>query len=253
MAPTFSPDGNQVAFAWNRQERLGVNHIYVKLIGADEPVRLTRDEDNDRAPAWSPDGRFIAFLRTLPNDRSGVFLIPAPGGAARKLAEVWSPRDAEAPLLAWHPSGKWLVVLDKDFADQPLALFLLSVETGEKRRLTTPPQRIYLGDVGPAVHLTDVLSCSAGAPTIYFSKSFPNISSRKASRNSSPLGIATRLVRPGLRMGKQSSFVRARTGTAAREADCLNTPGSHSAILSRWQANRFCVEPLGLPRNLGMQ
>jgi Tol biopolymer transport system component/DNA-binding winged helix-turn-helix (wHTH) protein len=150
-SPTFSPDGNQVAFSWQRTERPGVNHIYVKLIGAYEPVQLTRDEDDDLSPAWSPDGRFIAFLRSLPNDRSGVFLIPAPGGPARKLGEVWSPHDVESPYLAWHPNGKWLVVMDKAVADQPLALFLLSVETGEKRRLTTPPQRIFFGDVGPAV------------------------------------------------------------------------------------------------------
>lgn len=48
--PTFSPDGNHVAFSWNRQ-------IYVKLIGTDEPVRLTHDESASFSPAWSPDGR----------------------------------------------------------------------------------------------------------------------------------------------------------------------------------------------------
>jgi Tol biopolymer transport system component/DNA-binding winged helix-turn-helix (wHTH) protein len=146
-SPTFSPDGNQVAFTWHRAHC----HIFVKLIGTDEPVQLTRDEADDFAPAWSPDGRFVAFLRLLPNHRSGVFLVPAPGGPVRKLAEVCVPEGAEEPELAWHPNGKWLVVLDKDIPGQPLALFLLSVETREKRRLTTPPKGIFLGDVGPAV------------------------------------------------------------------------------------------------------
>ncbi len=153
QSPTFSPDGNQVAFSWERKEKPGVDHIYVKLIGTYEPMQLTRDEDDDFGPAWSPDGRFIAFLRSLPNGRSGVFLIPAPGGPPRKVAEVWSPHGVgvESPYLSWHPNGKWLVVMDRAVPDEPLALFLLSVETGEKRRLTTPPQRIVFGDVGPAV------------------------------------------------------------------------------------------------------
>ena len=69
------------------------------------------------------------------------------------MAEVWSPHGVgvESPYLSWHPNGKWLVVMDRAVPDEPLALFLLSVETGEKRRLTTPPQRIVFGDVGPAV------------------------------------------------------------------------------------------------------
>jgi WD40-like Beta Propeller Repeat len=43
------------------------------------------------------------------------------------------------------------VVMDKDAADQPYALFLISVKTGERRRLTTPPPENAQGDVGPAV------------------------------------------------------------------------------------------------------
>jgi len=101
------------------------------------------------APAWSPDGRFVAFLRSLSNDRSGVFLIPAPGGPARKVAEVWSPHEFESPYLAWHPNGKSLVVVDKDAPDQPFALFLLSIETGEKQRLTTPKPGTR--DFGPTI------------------------------------------------------------------------------------------------------
>ena len=81
-----------------------------------------------------------------------MFLVPAPGGSVRKIGEVWSAHDTEPPLLAWHPNGKWIVVSDKYVASEPLALFLLSVETGEKRRLTTPPPGPFArGDVNPAV------------------------------------------------------------------------------------------------------
>ncbi len=141
--PTFSPDGNQVAFVWNRPERLNVAHIYLKLIGTDEPVRLTRDESDDLAPTWAPDGRFIAFVRPLPNDRRGVFLIPPIGGPERRVAEVYST-PCEFPWLTWHPGGKWLVVGDREAADRDPVLFL-------KRRLTTRPPGEFWSDCSPAV------------------------------------------------------------------------------------------------------
>ena len=52
--------------------------IYVKLIGTGgRPLRLTTDRAADYSPAWSPDGRFIAFLRELPGEKAAVLLIPA--------------------------------------------------------------------------------------------------------------------------------------------------------------------------------
>ena len=72
-APTFSPDGNQVAFAWDGET--GNDDIYVQLVGAGTPLRLTTDPASDRNPAWSPDGRFIAFIRFSPPE-SGISSSP---------------------------------------------------------------------------------------------------------------------------------------------------------------------------------
>jgi Tol biopolymer transport system component/DNA-binding winged helix-turn-helix (wHTH) protein len=141
LAPSFSPDGSQVAFVWDgpRQES---RDIYVKLIGIDPPVRLTTNGGN--GPAWSPDGRLIAFHRWLTEGKCGVFLIPAIGGTERKLTEIAETTlGGDGAYLAWHPGGKWLVMPDRNSPSEPFALFLVSVDTGEKRKLTNPPQGFY--------------------------------------------------------------------------------------------------------------
>jgi Tol biopolymer transport system component/tRNA A-37 threonylcarbamoyl transferase component Bud32 len=136
--PTFSPEGERVAFSWNGEKQDNVD-IYVRLIGPGEPQRLTTDPARDFSPSWSPDGKYIAFLRRLESG-IGVFIIPALGGTERRLAQIASEYSAAPWNLNWSPDNKWLVATDQDGAGQPRGLHLISVETGEKRRLTSPPK-----------------------------------------------------------------------------------------------------------------
>lgn len=149
--PTFSPDGNQVEFSWDGEKRDNFD-IYVKLIGTGgPPLRLTSNPAYDYGPAWSPDGRFIAFLRDLSREKSAVLVIPALGGPERKIGEIFdNPNIAvPSPRLAWSPDGKWVVVSDRNSPKHPFALVLLSVETGEKHGLTSPSAQVLV-DGGPA-------------------------------------------------------------------------------------------------------
>jgi Tol biopolymer transport system component len=75
-----------LAYAWGGEK--GDNFdIYVQQIGVGgEPLQLTRHPDADLCPAWSPDGRTIAFLRRS-DTGCGIFLVPALGGHERKLIE----------------------------------------------------------------------------------------------------------------------------------------------------------------------
>ncbi len=130
--PAFSQDGKQLAFAWKENVE-GNFDIYIKLIGAGAPLRLTTDAADDVNPAWSPDGRFVAFVRSWSN-RSEVILVPALGGAERKVCElktIWSH-------VAWSPDGKSLLVSDGETMQSRVGLFLVNIETGAKFRLTTP-------------------------------------------------------------------------------------------------------------------
>ena len=155
--PSFSPDGTQVAFSWDGPT--GDNFdIYVKGLDSDTPVRLTSSPASDLWPSWSPDGRYIAFLQAgddlidpmILEGRISLLLIPAIGGPERRLAEITVRPMLQPHHHAWLPGGNGLVVADVGSPDEPSALFIVSIETGEKRRLTSPPVG-SLGDSGPAL------------------------------------------------------------------------------------------------------
>jgi eukaryotic-like serine/threonine-protein kinase len=142
--PSFSPDGNQVAFLWNGEKQDNFD-IYVKMIGTNgPPLRLTTDPALDHDPAWSPDGRFVAFLRVLPSGKDALLLIPAIGGLERRITEVSS-----GGRPTWSPDGNWVAISEKDPESERFALYLISVDSGEKRRLTSPPKQFF-GDSDPA-------------------------------------------------------------------------------------------------------
>jgi Tol biopolymer transport system component/predicted Ser/Thr protein kinase len=149
--PSFSPDGNHVAFTWTGPKQDNQD-IYVQQIGAGSALRLTQDPRNDYNPVWSPDARWIAFLRSQPESgKSELRLIPPLGGPERTVTEI-RVHDVfvTAPYLAWCPNSDYLVVTDSPGEGQPLALFLISVETGERKQLTRP-QPPLAGDAQPAV------------------------------------------------------------------------------------------------------
>jgi Tol biopolymer transport system component/DNA-binding winged helix-turn-helix (wHTH) protein len=144
----FSPDGSQIAFVWDGSQG-GNQDIYVKLIDAETPLRLTTNAAADIRPVWSPDGRYIVFQRQSA-EGSAFYLIPALGGAERKLADVFPsqvPSDGNSQYFS--PDGKFLAIPDKGLATEPLGIFKLSIESGEKRRLTSPSQGA-IGDHYPA-------------------------------------------------------------------------------------------------------
>ena len=121
-SPTFSPDSSQLAFGWKsgNQDKF---QLYVRMASGGAPRALTVDGIAG-GPAWSPDGGQIAFLRA-----GSIYLIQPLGPPERKVADG-------AGTLAWMPDGTSLVISDNQRIPSP---HLVSLETGEKRGLTTTP------------------------------------------------------------------------------------------------------------------
>ncbi len=131
--PAFSPDGKQIAFVWNGGEHEWMD-VYVRLVGAGEPVRLTQGKTNSLFPVFSPDGKYVAFFRSFP-DTSVIYQVPALGGAERKIAEVRSGGTS----FSLSPDGNTIAVADTDSTSSRTGIFLVNSQTGAKQRLTTPP------------------------------------------------------------------------------------------------------------------
>ncbi len=144
----FSPDGGRFAFVWDGPGRDGL-HVFVKVIGSETLLQLTHGPASDSKPAWSPDGRLIWFLRTSQGERAW-YQVPADGGTERKLADVFPYFDlghGNSPYAS--PDGKYLAIVDKGSPAEPASIFLLSLATLERRKLTAPPAGTT-GDYFPA-------------------------------------------------------------------------------------------------------
>ena len=154
-SPSFSPDGNQVAYTWCEEgawEFRGNCDILVKSIGSEPSLSLTGYPGVDVSPAWSPDGRLIAFLRIPAEGMATYHVVPAASGRERTLAETFPPASPAlfGAAISWFPDGIHIAILVRDLPGGPHRLAVLSLETGARRALTNPAPS-GLGDTAVAV------------------------------------------------------------------------------------------------------
>jgi Tol biopolymer transport system component len=236
--PTLSPDGNQVAFSWNGEK--GDNFdIYVKLIGPGRPLRLTTDPGLDTTPAWSPDGRSIAFVRWA-TSKAVVMQVAALGGPEREIAEFLSTSysSGEFGELRWSPDGHWLLVSATDSSNKPAALFLVSIESGEKRQLTFPPASTpgdSYGNFSPDGRtIAFVRESGLGAGSLYTVSLASDLSAKGEPK----------------RISSDMRVIRGIAWTAdSREIVFSSGRAGNSGVMSLW---RIAISGSGQPQPLGL-
>ena len=107
-APVPSPDGRSIAVAVTRYDletNQGRSRIW--LVGSDGEARaLTAADASSGEPAFSPDGRRLAFTRKMENGKPQLHVLPLDGGEARKLTDL--PLGVFDPT--WLPDGRSIVV-----------------------------------------------------------------------------------------------------------------------------------------------
>jgi TolB protein len=105
----FSPDGRRIAFDGRAYNTLFDFDVFVASASGRGAKRITRGPERDIMPAWSPDGRTIAFARhsSEQQDMPDLWLVRPDGRDAHLLAEgglapSWSP---DATLIAFEELG----------------------------------------------------------------------------------------------------------------------------------------------------
>src|SRR5215813_10186648 len=107
--PQVSPDGSRVAFVRvtvnEKKEGYNTSIWSVPVAGGEAPRQLTRG-DHDTTPRWSPDGKFLLFLRSSEKDGKPeppqLVMLPMAGGDSFVFTDL--PRGAGNPV--WEPDGK---------------------------------------------------------------------------------------------------------------------------------------------------
>lgn len=138
-APHWSPRGDKIAFV---EEHEGQSNIIVISSDAKDRTKLTNvlpvvdheknlpKDGNNWWPAWSPDGRLIAFATNRDGDVE-IYRVLADGAVSSRLTE----RPGTDSWPAWSPDGRWIVFVHID-DDGTSELFKIPAIGGEPEQLT---------------------------------------------------------------------------------------------------------------------
>jgi Tol biopolymer transport system component len=118
VSPALSPNGKQVVFE-------ALNQLWLMDIGG-KPRQLTNDKYYKEDPAWSPDGRRIAYS----SDKAGtedLYVMDVAAGAEKRVTAFANSAEVAA---AWSPDGKMLA-----YQDEAGATYTLDLASGARKRI----------------------------------------------------------------------------------------------------------------------
>jgi Tol biopolymer transport system component len=124
LSPKLSPNGKEVAF-------VALNQLWSMKIGK-KPQQLTNDSFYKADPAWSPDGKSLAYS-TDSEGSMAVFIRDMRSGQTRKLTAPFTGAEVNA---AWSPDGKqiaFMTTLDAEAGAREM--YVADVATGQFRKV----------------------------------------------------------------------------------------------------------------------
>jgi dipeptidyl aminopeptidase/acylaminoacyl peptidase len=192
-APAWSPDGKSIAFSAIRKPdadyQLGDSEIYVVAATGGEPRALTDRRGPDQAPAWSPDGKRIAYLgndeKMLSYTVTRLYVMNADGSGKRELSggydrsvgdgvggDVAAPFGGGGERIQWSPDGKRILFLSADQGNSNLRAF--PADGGPMEEITRGDREISSFTVAESGQVAAVVTTPVDPYDVYtFSLSQP--------------------------------------------------------------------------------
>ncbi len=127
--PVWFPDSKRIVFSRE-------NDLWTAAVGSTAATQVTKDADNERAPAVSPDGRTIAFY----SSRSGhqdIWLVPSDGSAPSKaLTKAAMAEDDPRFAPAWSPDSRQVAYISNKADYWSDDVWVVDVASGNPRQLS---------------------------------------------------------------------------------------------------------------------
>ena len=147
-----SPDGSTVVYS-------ALGRLYAKRLPDGEPARLTKDDHLEFAPAFSRDGRWIAYATWTDAGKGRIRVMRADGAGGRDV--VAAPGHYTRP--SFSPDGQWLVYRSTGPDNirgythaETTGIFVTPVAAGEPRKVRDDADEPRFDHTGERIYFSDV-------------------------------------------------------------------------------------------------
>jgi TolB protein len=126
--PTWSPDGDQIAFA---SSRTGTRQLYVMDKDGSNIEQLTDLNNMGGRSSWSPNGQYIAFYRGPAGDHN-IYIVNV---STKEITRLTNGGDNLGP--SWSPDGEWIAFTS--FRDGNNEIYVMRPDGSSLYNLTNNP------------------------------------------------------------------------------------------------------------------